>query len=320
MHKLIIQRRACFCSHGRQAYKRVVLSITVLIGLALAACGPSQNDINAQSTLVAWREMSTLFAPTLTSTPTSAPTATAILNKMPTLTGTTAPTLTSTPTITPTLTPTPEAVLISGILIVHDGPGPAYAQLGRFTTKDRLDIIGQFENCRWLKLKSLTRALAGWVPGDKQYVKYQTACGSIPPGTFRPTSSLIVSNQKGGGYGYLKILNGTAEDSVVILTINDMPSKTAYIRAAESYTMQGVGNNTYNLYFTKGSDWDGKEFLTNPTYQRFQDPLNFATTSTTTTTTTTTWYHTWQVTLGAFTGLTGIVNKVANSDFPPIGN
>ncbi|MDR3576938.1 MAG: SH3 domain-containing protein [Anaerolineaceae bacterium] len=318
MNKLSVRLQTRFCSLDRRPHKRVAIALLVLMGLIAASCGPSQSELNAQSTLSAASDLSTAFAPTLTPTLTSLPTATPIpsLTPTPLPTQTTVPTITSTPTLKPTITSTPDAVIVGSLMLVHDGPGTAYAQLGHFTKNEGVTILGEYENCLWLKLKSVQHPLTGWISGSKQYVKYQTSCADIPVGTFRPPTSLLLSYQKGGGYGTLNINNGTNEDGVVFLTIGQSPSKSAYIRAGESFLMQGIRDQTYNLYFMKGSDWDGKEFLTNPSYHHFQDSLTYATKYTQTAVI----YHTWSVTLQGVIGGTGKVDDVGGSNFPGLGN
>ncbi|UCF60324.1 MAG: hypothetical protein JSV37_11230 [Anaerolineaceae bacterium] len=76
----------------------IILALLLLSGI-IAACGPSQDELDAQATEIAANIFATQTAEAPTSTPTSSPTST------PTSTHTLTPTYTQTPT--PTLTPFP---------------------------------------------------------------------------------------------------------------------------------------------------------------------------------------------------------------------
>jgi hypothetical protein len=86
---------------------------------------------------------------------------------------------------------------------------------------------------------------------------------------------------------------------------------SAYIRAQESYTMRGLHDGTYYLYFTKGSNWNGNKFTADASYRRFDDPLPFTTTSTT--------YSIWRVTLHGVAGGTASARNVDEDAFPGVG-
>jgi len=308
MSKHLLQLQTRFASHQPHLHKPAIVTLLILISLLLASCGPSQKELDAQSTAVAARIFSTLTAQVPTATLTPTPT----LTPLPTQTSTPTPTETS----APTLTPTPDAIVVTGILNVREGPGTNYPQLGKFSKNEELDIIGQFENCSWLKIASRKQSLIGWILGSKQNIKYQTTCQGIPLGTFRPNTGVIKPNKNGGGYGTLTVDNGTTADGVVIMTLNDSPIMAAYIRAGETFTIKGIRDQTYNLYFSKGSDWNGKEFLSFPSHQRFDDPMEFKTVYTQTMVT----YSIWKVTLQAVAGGNASVNDVAESEFPDLGN
>jgi hypothetical protein len=82
--------------------------VVLFIGLGVAACGPSQAELDASATQIAAQVFATQTAagPTWTNTPTVTPTATATPTDTPTATPTDRPTPTDTPTATPTDTPT----------------------------------------------------------------------------------------------------------------------------------------------------------------------------------------------------------------------
>jgi hypothetical protein len=95
-----------------------VLIVISMIGGVLAACGPSQADVNATATQVAINGSATQTALAPTATPTKTPTPTA--TSTPTATAT--PTLTPTPVNTPTITPTPVPAWWEAVLVLEDLP------------------------------------------------------------------------------------------------------------------------------------------------------------------------------------------------------
>ena len=224
------------------------------------------------------------------------------------LTPSVTPTPTVPPTETPTATPTQSAVVSGSVIDVREGPGTEYLKQGRLNKNEELDIIGQFKDCAWLKVSSRNQSMIGWIPGDKGYVELRITCENIPLGTFRPLTGVIKPNQRGGGYGELTVDNGTTEDGVVILTLSDDPVMAAYIRSGDSFTMKGIRNGTYYLYFSKGAEWNGKAFTTTPSHQKFEDAFEFTSGGR------------WSVTLHGVVGGTASAEEVDESEFPDIGD
>jgi hypothetical protein len=299
MRKLLVQRHSHFYPHDQQGDKPCTVILLVFLSLLIASCGPSKKETDALATVVAVSIFASQTAYVPTATPTLTPTATA--------------TPTRTPTPPPTDTPTPGAVVVVNVLNIREGPGTAYSPLGRLSKDEELDIVGQFENCTWLKVKSRVQSLAGWIAGGTQYIKLHATCESIPLGTFRPLTGVIKPNQSGrGGYGTLTIDNGTDKDGVVILTLNEEPYMAAYIRAGETFTMKNISDGTYYVYFSTGSEWNSKVFLTSPSHQRFEDPVGFTTSSTT--------YTTWNITMHSVVGGTASTENVSENEFPDIGD
>lgn len=227
-----------------------------------------------------------------------------------TATPTRTPTPAATPTETPTATPMPAAVVNGSVVDVREGPGTEYLLQGSLNKNEELDIIGQFKDCAWLKVSSRNQSMIGWISGDKQYVELRITCENIPPGTFRPLTGVIKSNQRGDGYGELTVDNGTTRDGVVILTLSDDPVMAAYIRSGDSFTMKGIRGGTYYLYFSTGAEWNGKAFTTTPSHQKFEDAFEFTSSATT--------YSIWSVTLHGVVGGTASVEEVDESEFPDI--
>lgn len=275
----------------------------LLLSVLLVACGPSEAERQAQAAATAVAGAATQTAEAPTFTPTSTPTPT----ETPTPTAT--PTDTPTPTATPT--PTPEAIVVSGSLNVREGPGTQYEVKDTFEQGAELAVMGQFEDCTWLRVRNRSTLIAGWVSGAENYIELRLSCDSIPLGTFRPHTGVIKPNQRGGGYGELAVDNGTSKDGVVILMLDDEPFVAAYIRHGDSFTLTGIRDGIYDLYFSTGSQWNGEEFTRSASYQRFEEPFDFTTGATT--------YTTWSVTLHSVSGGTASAEDLSEGEFPDLG-
>ncbi len=72
----------------------------------------------------------------------------------------------------------PTATVLADKLNVRSGPGTGYARLGGVNANDVLTVVGQAQNCAWLKIE--TKTLKGWVSGQTGYLRLSTACSKIP--------------------------------------------------------------------------------------------------------------------------------------------
>ena len=272
----------------------------------LVACGPSEAERSAQITAIAADTFATQTAqvPTPTPTPVSTPTKTST----PTATPTRTPTPTA--TCTPTPTPTPNAVVVAATMNVREGPGTQYAQQGTLSRDAELDVTGQSDDCAWLQVRARDQSITGWVSGDARYVDLRQSCESLPLGTYRPFTGVVRPNERGGGYGELVVDNGTSTDGVAILMFSEEPVVAMYIRAGETYTLKGIRDGTYYLYFTTGSAWNGKKFTVSPGYKRFEEACDYVTGATT--------YTTWSVTLHGVIGGNASAEQIDATEFPDI--
>ena len=78
----------------------------------------------------------------------------------------------------------------------------------------------------------------------------------------------------------LEIQNGGSSDAVVTLTKGDKPDISVYVRRGRTYTVKGVPDGSYAVFFSGGGGWDddARAFGRNCTFSRFADPLKFRTT------------------------------------------
>lgn len=86
------------------------------------------------------------------------------------------------------------------------------------------------------------------------------------------------------GRGELTINNGGNRDAVISLTTNKSPAFSVYVRNGSEYTVKGIRDGTYQIFFTAGADWDtqNRNFTRDRILRRFDDTLNFTTTRTAT--------------------------------------
>ena len=243
----------------------ILFCLGLTLTLALAGCAPSPEQMRATETRIAGNIYATLTAsvPIITLTP------------IPSIT----PTITPFPTLTPK--PLPQTSVKSQVLNLRDGPDTSYPVLQGLNNGDQLGIMGQYQNCAWLKV-SLQNGTVGWVYGNPSYVDLPANCATIPDGTFRPLNGTIILDKRSGlGNNQINVDNGTAQDSVVVMIKADNTVLVAFfVRTKEQFVLFGIPNGKVQVYFSTGQDWIGnqKKFQTIPTYSLLDSPLNFITT------------------------------------------
>jgi len=135
---------------------------------------------------------------------------------------------------------------------------------------------------------------------------------SLPTGTF-------LVKKLSGEYGKLKIENGRDLDAVGVLSSSrepKIPLIAVYIQSKDSFTVEGIKDDMYTLYFTLGEDWDSdmKKFTRKTTYARFEDQLKFKTTKTGIVIN----YTVFTVTLHPVIGGAAETKPVSEVDFPDL--
>ena len=76
----------------------------------------------------------------------------------------------------------PTATVVARTLNVRSGPGTNYAVIGSAAKGARFTVVGQFNNCSWLKVVD-PKKQEGWVAGTSQYVNIDTPCKQLPVAT-----------------------------------------------------------------------------------------------------------------------------------------
>ena len=64
-------------------------------------------------------------------------------------------------------------------------------RVGAVSAKDVLTVLGQAQNCGWLKVQS--KQLSGWVSGQPAYVKLSVPCSKIPAAAVDATVAATVA-------------------------------------------------------------------------------------------------------------------------------
>jgi hypothetical protein len=187
---------------------------------------------------------------------------------------------------------------------------PRYEVVITLNQNDKPRVIGQFNNCAWLKVQ--IKGKTDWLSGDPTGIQLVKPCDKIRHGTFRPFSSIAFPNQRVGG-GYLEVSNQTGKDGVAILVDQAQPDKpiyAAYVRTSDSFRLEGVGNGLYKLYFSTGAadSWDGdvRKFTRGVRLQKFDDTFEFGR------------YAGWRVTLHAIVNGNASASSVPPGGFPSL--
>ncbi|HET9257339.1 MAG TPA: hypothetical protein VFO16_19355 [Pseudonocardiaceae bacterium] len=116
------------------------------------------------------------------------------------------------------------------------------------------------------------------------------------------------------GRGELTIKNNTAHDAVITLTIGRSPVYSVYVRGSSEYTVTGIRDNTYEIFFATGTDWDSQSrgFTRDRVFQRFDETMDFTTTSTVSEVR----WSAWTITLDPVPGGTATASPVDPSNYP----
>lgn len=157
------------------------------------------------------------------------------------------------------------------------------------------------------RLRSAAQALATADPAQAYQV-----------GSFIPKVAKDANRRKGngsyikrtqGGLGQLKIENG-GTDSVISIVRGKTTVTRVYVRSKGTFTVRGVRDGTYRIFWTSGKDWDDrlKAFSRDCSFERFDDSLKFTTTSRT--------YTIWTISLRPVYGGNARTSEVDPGEFP----
>jgi hypothetical protein len=133
----------------------------------------------------------------------------------------------------------------------------------------------------------------------------------------KPFNSLSNGNQlkrnstSFDGQGELTITNGTDEDAVVkmVNTVTKISVREYYIKSHNGFTIVGIPDGKYNLFFSLGRNWDttNNKFTTCKSFSKFDDSFEYTTTSRQ--------YMTYRVTLNPVSGGTATTSDLNENEF-----
>jgi hypothetical protein len=134
-------------------------------------------------------------------------------------------------------------------------------------------------------------------------------------GDSRPRNGKLLRAGKLDGRSNFTIDNGGSNDAVVTLSEGKRkPVVSVYVRKDKKYTVAGVPDGSYTVFFTGGADWDGtvRAFGRDCAFQRFDPKLKFRTTQTSTGV----FWTDRTITLHPVVGGTASTTDVDPDDFP----
>jgi hypothetical protein len=138
-------------------------------------------------------------------------------------------------------------------------------------------------------------------------------------GSFLPKETKDLARRKGngaylvrttGGLGKLQVKNGNGVDTVlnIVKSGAKKPAISVYIRGKSSVNVSRIKDGTYQVFLTTGTDFDGKRFVRNCGFTKFDDTFKFTTTSSQ--------YTIWKLTLHVSTGGNASTTDVDPDSFP----
>jgi hypothetical protein len=160
-------------------------------------------------------------------------------------------------------------------------------------------------------LRKAVAAVYAKVPGNEPALKLPAAGQKSDR---RPSSGTYIRDINRNARAQLEIENGGSSDAVVTLTKGSKPDISVYVRRGKSYTVKGVPDGKYAVFFSGGSSWDdaARGFGRNCTFSRFEDPLKFRTTRDARGI----YWQNFKITLQPVIGGTARTNDVDPDDFP----
>jgi hypothetical protein len=112
------------------------------------------------------------------------------------------------------------------------------------------------------------------------------------------------------GQGELTVQNHSGQDAVLTLALGRRPVLSVYVRSGAGAKVAGVRDGVYQVWYTKGVDWDprARAFTRDCAFERFDGTFAFKTTATQSTA--------WTVGLEPASGGNANATEVDPKDFP----
>jgi hypothetical protein len=174
--------------------------------------------------------------------------------------------------------PPASALVEATVLNVREGPDTSFPIITSVQQGENLEVLGQFRSCDWLRVH-IRSGERGWVKSGPGYAYFDGNCSSVPSGPFRPLNGTLVYDRRMDyGPGTLTVENMTLNDGLVVLTsLTNDPVVGFFIRSTEEFTLTGLQDGDFLLYFTFGHAWDGNKntFMVVETVKKMDQVLEF---------------------------------------------
>jgi hypothetical protein len=132
----------------------------------------------------------------------------------------------------------------------------------------------------------------------------------VPPDRRLGNGTVLKRGDKRGS-GKLEIENNGAGDIIVSLTpVGAAAHTVVYVTGGGKYTVSNIRDGKYDIFVAAGSDWDAasRTFARDCAFEKFDEPLDYSTTSRQ--------YTVWTITLGAGLGGNSSSSDVTPDAFP----
>jgi hypothetical protein len=143
-----------------------------------------------------------------------------------------------------------------------------------------------------------TYKVGGFVPAAQPEPNRQGTNGGLGKGQRGGLGELTIKNEQG------------SDDAVIKLTDGTTVVREIYVRGGAEVKADGIPDGDLTAFYTTGKDWDGDagKFTRDCGFQKFDDKLDFTTTSTN--------YTTFELTLYTVTGGNATTSQVPPDEFP----
>ncbi|NUU24395.1 MAG: hypothetical protein HOV68_23265 [Streptomycetaceae bacterium] len=140
--------------------------------------------------------------------------------------------------------------------------------------------------------------IGAFLPAAQAEPNRQGSDGSLGGGRRGGSGELTIKNEQGGDDALIRLTNGSA---VV---------REVYVRGGSETTVDAIPDGTLTAFYTSGKDWDAgaKKFTRDCAFQKFDDTLDYRTTSTQ--------YTTYELTLYTVVGGNATTSDVPPDQFP----
>jgi hypothetical protein len=130
----------------------------------------------------------------------------------------------------------------------------------------------------------------------------------------RPSNGTFIRSGDRNGRGTFTIDNGGSDDALIALRKGKKTFISVYVRHGKKYKVSGIPDGNYTIFFSGGAAWDAKAraFAEDCEFERYNDPIDYRTT----TTATRIQWQTWTIELDRLGTGPDPTSEVDPGDFP----